>query len=144
MIQDDFGMAQNTLDACLGGIVWWIFGYPLAYGDPNDSGYSSFIAGGVRARSLLAPTSVFSPHTDQVRISQRPNGGSCAQDFAMSENGNYESGAYAGWMFQWAFAAAAATIVSVRHSKSGSRIAIQRWSLEAAGLTRIVTAGCRG
>ena len=40
---------QNTLDACLGGIVWWIFGYPLAYGDPNKDFYSSFIAGGVRS-----------------------------------------------------------------------------------------------
>jgi hypothetical protein len=29
--------------------VWWIFGYPLAYGDPNKDFYSSFIAGGVRS-----------------------------------------------------------------------------------------------
>jgi len=72
-------LLKNTLDACLGGIVWWIIGFPLAYGDANDSSYSSFIAGG---------------------------------DFAMAKNKEQDYGWYAGWMFQWAFAAAAATIVS--------------------------------
>jgi hypothetical protein len=37
-----------------------------------------------------------------------------AQNFAMGDDSQVSGSYYAGWMFQWAFAAAAATIVSVR------------------------------
>mmetsp|Transcript_10004 Transcript_10004/g.13606 ORF Transcript_10004/g.13606 Transcript_10004/m.13606 type:complete len:458 (+) Transcript_10004:320-1693(+) len=71
-------LLKNSLDACLGAIVWWAIGYPLAYGEggPADN---EFIGG---------------------------------TNFFMSEKKQSKDNYYAGWMFQWAFAAAAATIVS--------------------------------
>jgi ammonia channel protein AmtB len=38
-------LLKNVLDACLGGIIWWFIGYPLALGDPG-SGKQQFIGGG--------------------------------------------------------------------------------------------------
>lgn len=29
-------MVKNTLDVCLGGIAFWLFGYGLAYGPDNE------------------------------------------------------------------------------------------------------------
>jgi len=63
-------LVKNVMDACLGAIVWYLIGYPLAYGTT---------AGGFIGTSW-----------DVM--------GGCAS--------------YADWLFQWAFAAAAATIVS--------------------------------
>mmetsp|Transcript_28274 Transcript_28274/g.72706 ORF Transcript_28274/g.72706 Transcript_28274/m.72706 type:complete len:447 (+) Transcript_28274:359-1699(+) len=63
-------LLKNVLDACVGAILWYLVGYPLAYG--KDSG--KFIG------------------TTWDIIS------GC--------------GDYSAWMFQWAFAATAATIVS--------------------------------
>jgi len=73
-------LLKNVLDACLGAIVWWIFGYPFAYGGPYDTDKSNHFMGGT--------------------------------NFAMGDDNQVSGGYYAGWMFQWAFAAAAATIVS--------------------------------
>mmetsp|Transcript_6332 Transcript_6332/g.15206 ORF Transcript_6332/g.15206 Transcript_6332/m.15206 type:complete len:446 (-) Transcript_6332:352-1689(-) len=64
-------LLKNVMDACIGSIVWYIIGYPLAYG--KDVGH--FIGG---SWDVLAG----------------------------------KSNDYAAWMFQWAFAATAATIVS--------------------------------
>mmetsp|Transcript_10538 Transcript_10538/g.30001 ORF Transcript_10538/g.30001 Transcript_10538/m.30001 type:complete len:438 (-) Transcript_10538:212-1525(-) len=63
-------LVKNVMDACLGALIWYIIGYPLAYGTS---------AGGFIGSSW-----------DVM--------GGCAS--------------YADWLFQWAFAAAAATIVS--------------------------------
>mmetsp|Transcript_17800 Transcript_17800/g.60733 ORF Transcript_17800/g.60733 Transcript_17800/m.60733 type:complete len:444 (-) Transcript_17800:126-1457(-) len=72
-------LLKNTLDACLGALIWWAFGYSFAYG-PDGESPNAFIGG---------------------------------TDFFMYDSGPSHSGpAFAGWMFQWAFAAAAATIVS--------------------------------
>ena len=37
-------MVKNTLDVCLGGIVFWLFGYGLAFG-PNSNPDTSKFAG---------------------------------------------------------------------------------------------------
>jgi len=74
-------LLKNVLDACLGGIIWWFIGYPLAFGDPG-SGTQSFIGG---------------------------------KDFFFEGRTAGQNGSatyFAFWLFQWAFAAAAATIVS--------------------------------
>ena len=55
------------------------------------------------------------------------------------------SGWYAGWMFQWAFAAAAATIVSVRLSAFPILDLFLDLGPSGRGLTwMLMNAGCRG
>jgi len=76
-------LLKNILDACLGAIVWWCVGFGFAYGDSTDNGFI----------------------------------GTGAGSFALSTadwNASYTSEGYdwAGWFFQFTFAAAAATIVS--------------------------------
>ena len=70
-------------------MVWWFLGYHLAYGTEDTctggSDCNGFIGNGKDAFMNKA-------------ASMAPLGGS--------------GGYYAGWMFQWAFAAAASTIVS--------------------------------
>lgn len=69
---------KNLLDACVGAVVWWSFGYSLAY-DPGNA----FMGG-------LTPSA-----------------------FSHGIPGHEAGGvAYASWMFQYVFAATAATIVS--------------------------------
>jgi|AntAceMinimDraft_12_1070368.scaffolds.fasta_scaffold98504_1 hypothetical protein len=72
-------LLKNVLDACLGGLIWWTIGYPIALGDMGGDSKDN---------------------TVQPFFMDRIEGKS---------NNTY----YAMWMFQWAFAAAAATIVSV-------------------------------
>mmetsp|Transcript_23616 Transcript_23616/g.64018 ORF Transcript_23616/g.64018 Transcript_23616/m.64018 type:complete len:440 (-) Transcript_23616:253-1572(-) len=76
-------LLKNLLDACLGAITWWAIGFGFAYGDSNDNG---FIGTGASGFALSS------------------------QDWTDS----YTSEGYdwAGWFFQFTFAAAAATIVS--------------------------------
>jgi len=71
-------LLKNVLDACLGGLIWWTIGYPIALGDMGGDSKDN---------------------TVQPFFMDRIEGKS---------NNTY----YAMWMFQWAFAAAAATIVS--------------------------------
>ena len=68
-------LLKNVLDACLGALIWWSIGYPLALGSGKEN---NFIGAG---------------------------------DFFTYKRGA-GTGFYALWMFQWAFAATAATIVS--------------------------------
>lgn len=65
-------LMKNIIDACMGGILFWAFGYGLAYGTSSSS--NGFIGWG---------------------------------DFFFDDYSGY-----AGWFFQYAFAAAAATIVA--------------------------------
>eukprot|EP00227_Mantoniella_beaufortii_P007662 CAMPEP_0197592266 /NCGR_PEP_ID=MMETSP1326-20131121/14999_1 /TAXON_ID=1155430 /ORGANISM="Genus nov. species nov., Strain RCC2288" /LENGTH=459 /DNA_ID=CAMNT_0043157949 /DNA_START=67 /DNA_END=1446 /DNA_ORIENTATION=- len=71
-------LLKNVLDACLGGLIWWTIGYPLALGD----------LGGDSDANVGKPF-----------FMDRIEGRDTATYYAM-------------WMFQWAFAASAATIVS--------------------------------
>eukprot|EP00232_Nephroselmis_pyriformis_P019752 CAMPEP_0182887736 /NCGR_PEP_ID=MMETSP0034_2-20130328/21005_1 /TAXON_ID=156128 /ORGANISM="Nephroselmis pyriformis, Strain CCMP717" /LENGTH=471 /DNA_ID=CAMNT_0025021115 /DNA_START=27 /DNA_END=1442 /DNA_ORIENTATION=- len=74
-------LLKNVLDACVGAMLWWAFGYSFAYGG-GDEKQNKFIGVG---------------------------------NFLMSDNSTGEDNGgtfYAGWLFQWAFAATAATIVS--------------------------------
>lgn len=74
-------LLKNVLDACLGGIIWWTIGYPIALGDMGVGESKD--------------------NTGQPFFIDRIEGKSAHTYYAM-------------WMFQWAFAATAATIVSVR------------------------------
>jgi Amt family ammonium transporter len=76
-------LLKNILDASLAALIWWLVGYGFAYGDSSDGGFI----------------------------------GTGASGFAFSSKdweAGYSSAGYdwAGWFFQYTFAAAAATIVS--------------------------------
>jgi len=72
-------LLKNVLDACLGGIIWWTIGYPIALGDMGTKDTKDDVT----------------------------------QPFFMDRiEGKGTHTYYAMWMFQWAFAATAATIVS--------------------------------
>lgn len=84
-------LIKNLMDGCLGALVWYFIGYHLAYGTKDSckggSDCNGFVGNG--ADVLMNKAAELAP---------LDNPGS----------GHY----YAGWMFQWAFAAAASTIVS--------------------------------
>ena len=81
---------KNIADACLGGIIFWLLGYGFAYGGDDDNGF-------------IGDSNKNGDHSFAFRVS-----------------GEYEDNAtragigssWIGWFFQWAFAAAATTIVS--------------------------------
>ena len=79
------------MDGCLGALVWYFIGYHLAYGTKDSctggSDCNGFVGNGADVFMNKA-----------AELAPLGNAGS----------GHY----YAGWMFQWAFAAAASTIVS--------------------------------
>ena len=79
------------MDGCLGALVWWFIGYHLAYGTKDKctggSDCNGFVGNGA---------DVFMNKAAERAPLGNPSSG----------------GYYAGFMFQWAFAAAASTIVS--------------------------------
>ena len=75
-------LLKNVLDACLGGLIWWTIGFPIALGD----------IGGDTEANYGKPF------------------------FLDRLQGRSSSTYYAMWLFQWAFAATSATIVSVTYS----------------------------
>merc|ERR1719453_320243 len=77
-------LLKNVLDASIGALVWWIVGYAFAQGTS---------APGNRGDGFIGGTGFF------VREG----------DFAVPSASGYN---YAAWLFQWAFAATTATIVS--------------------------------
>jgi len=87
-------LLKNLLDACLGAIIWWLWGMGVAYGDSGDYDDGNEFIG-------TAPN----------------NGGPFAaagwegRDWQES-GGEYYGYTMALWFFQYVFAAAAATIVS--------------------------------
>jgi Amt family ammonium transporter len=84
------------MDGCLGALVWYFIGYHLAYGTKDSctggSDCNGFVGNG--ADVFMNKAAELAP----LGSTEDPKPGS----------GHY----YAGWMFQWAFAAAASTIVS--------------------------------
>lgn len=75
-------LMKNLLDACIGAVVWWAWGYGIAYdGVPANQGFIGHVESGTGAKSFFTA-------------------------------GYSSGGDYAGWWFQYVFCAAAATIVS--------------------------------
>jgi len=81
-------LLKNLLDACMGAITWYLFGYGFAYDADNG-------VDGHEANGFI---------------------GTGASNFALSglkdKDGSDQGMVWVGWQFQFAFAAAAATIVS--------------------------------
>lgn len=81
-------LLKNLLDACIGAIIWWVFGMGVAYGDSGADTGNVFIGSATTgAGAFLAA-----------------GWGSSASQ--------YNGYTMALWFFQYVFAAAAATIVS--------------------------------
>eukprot|EP00216_Chloropicon_sp_CCMP2111_P006313 CAMPEP_0198234266 /NCGR_PEP_ID=MMETSP1446-20131203/320_1 /TAXON_ID=1461542 ORGANISM="Unidentified sp, Strain CCMP2111" /NCGR_SAMPLE_ID=MMETSP1446 /ASSEMBLY_ACC=CAM_ASM_001112 /LENGTH=478 /DNA_ID=CAMNT_0043915013 /DNA_START=282 /DNA_END=1718 /DNA_ORIENTATION=- len=87
-------MIKNVMDACLGAFMWWGFGYPFAYGGGDYSG---------------GPPNGFIGARDFFFIHGYSD---CTGDSPCIYPMNPSIDSFAGWLFQWAFAATAATIVS--------------------------------
>ncbi|CBJ33604.1 Ammonium transporter [Ectocarpus siliculosus] len=79
-------LIKNVFDASLGGIMWYTTGYGIALG--SDSYETSGNNGFIGTDGFLLTTGAFRGSGDDVGIN------------------------WAGWLFQWAFAATTATIVS--------------------------------
>ena len=77
-------MIKNLLDACIGAIIWFVIGYAIAY-----DGMNPFI--GVADASGFPSFALYQGH---------------------GATEDKHGGTFAGWWFQYVFAAAAATIVS--------------------------------
>ncbi|CAD7695065.1 unnamed protein product [Ostreobium quekettii] len=84
-------LLKNVLDACLGALVWYGWGYSFAYGE-----------GGKHPNEFIGGTNFFMSNSNDV-----------SPDPELRERGlNNANEYFALWLFQWAFAATAATIVS--------------------------------
>eukprot|EP00803_Ostreobium_quekettii_P006105 evm.model.scf_363.6 EVM.evm.TU.scf_363.6 scf_363:47738-55026(+) len=84
-------LLKNVMDACVGALVWWGWGHSLAFGE-NGRFPNEFIGG----------TNFFMSNSNDVS----PN------EAAKQSGFNNANIFYADWVFQWAFAATSATIVS--------------------------------
>lgn len=82
-------LIKNVMDACLGVLIWWAFGFAFAFG-VEGANPNAFIGGKQFFMLNYAPTEVN------------------AIPYASSPTPN----SFAFWFFQWTFAATAATIVS--------------------------------
>jgi len=87
-------MIKNIMDLACGAFTWWAIGFPFAYGGGDYSGGppNGFI--GAKGFFFIED---YGPCT---------NGDACL--YPISPMGD----SFAGWLFQWAFAATATTIVS--------------------------------
>lgn len=98
-------LIKNIGDASLGAICWWLLGYGVAFGDSSGR----FIG-----------TSSFAL-----------KGSGFESDDGTLTNGN----AYASWLFQWAFAATAATVVS---GAVAERVAFNAYVIYSIVLTSFI------
>lgn len=88
-------LLKNLLDACIGALVWFLFGYGFAYNFAQTDAANGFIGSDANNFALSGYTA-YSP------VGQ-----------FLQDDGTYNLGiSLAYWQFQFAFAAAAATIVS--------------------------------
>ncbi|CAM9513727.1 unnamed protein product, partial [Discosporangium mesarthrocarpum] len=76
-------LIKNIGDSTLGAICWWLLGYGLAFGRDTGNGFAGSSGFAIKGED----------------------------DFG-TQSGEFKSLAYANWLFHWAFAATAATIVS--------------------------------
>jgi len=85
-------LLKNVLDASVGSITWWLLGFSFAMGDAQDS------HGFIGSRMLALNYKDFQ---------------AWGSGFPDDDGFGHDSGyTYAIWLFQWAFAATTATIVS--------------------------------
>jgi len=85
-------LMKNLLDACIGALIWWAWGYGLAY---NGGG-----TGGGEGNGFIG------------HATDSQGGIDSSSFFAWGYNVADDGASYAGWWFQYVFCAAAATIVS--------------------------------
>lgn len=89
-------MIKNLMDACAAAFIWWAIGFPFAYGTGPGGGNPFIGASGFFFINDYVDCSSDTEGVDAVCL--YPKGPSIDS--------------FAGWLFQWAFAATAATIVS--------------------------------
>merc|ERR1719506_1942599 len=105
-------LLKNLLDACLGAVVWWALGFPFAFG-ARFNGSNGWIG----ANNFFLAQYNHVPYTTaqpRYNIELRNFGRTFSNPDGLGGVNTGEAGlsGYAFWMFQWAFAATTATIVS--------------------------------
>jgi len=113
-------LLKNLLDACIGAIAWYLVGFGFAYDGNACSGADCDLPGAHRANPFI---------------------GSSGYGFALSGVEDKHDGVHAHgydwitWFFQYAFAAAAATIVS---GAVAERCQLQAYLIYSFGITGFV------
>jgi len=100
-------LMKNLLDACIGALVWWAWGYAVAY-DGTESG---FIGTGENGMSFF-----------HIKYNEA------------AYSGDDNTMAYANWWFQYVFCAAAATIVSGAMAERTTLVAYLVYTVIISGL----------
>jgi Amt family ammonium transporter len=91
-------LLKNVIDACAGALMWWALGFPFAFGNRFDG-----------SNGWIGANNFFLAQYDQQATTPGNTYPIAMRNYSYTDE---TLSGFAFWLFQWAFAATAATIVS--------------------------------